>query len=163
MQNRDREKGLPPGVEEAAAEIERGECTCVLVKDGEIVHRAEGRGVKPLLQLYKDAEGRQLLKGAAVVDKIIGKAAAMILALAGAGYVYGCTMSLAAVEYMNGLGLPHGFGKEVPRIVNRAGDGLCPIESSVLELDDAREGYERILATVEKLMAQQAPTGEKTS
>ena len=138
----------------AVAEIESGAASCVVARQGEILHRGAGPGVRPLLALYDSAEGRALLLGADVADKIIGKGAAVILGLAGAGSVYGRVMSQAACDWLDSLAIPYQYGALVPVIQNRAGDGLCPIEASVLDAQDAQAGLAAIRETVARLMAQ---------
>lgn len=142
-------------LEKARQEIQGGGCTCVVIRDGDILWRGEGRGVAPIRRLYESGEGRALLAGALLADKIIGKAAAMLLVLAGVQAVFGETMSEAAKAYLDAAGLPCGYGRLVPYIQNRAGDGLCPIEQAVLPIEDPEAGYRAILQTIEKLMAKQ--------
>lgn len=136
--------GFPAGFEQAVALVENEICTLALFRKGEIARTAAGRGIAPLLNLY-DAEPA-LLMGAAVADKIIGRAAAMILARAGAKDVYGAVMSQAARDLLLSHGIRACFGELVPRIANRAGDGLCPVEQSVLEENDPAAGIEKIRA-----------------
>ena len=136
--------GFPAGFEQAVALVENELCTLALFRKGEIARTAAGRGIAPLLNVY-DAEPALLL-GAAVADKIIGRAAAMILARAGAKAVYGAVMSQTARDLLLAHGISASFGELVPHIVNRAGDGLCPIEQSVLEENDPAAGIEKIRA-----------------
>ena len=57
-------------------------------------------------------------------------------------------LSLAKVH-----GLTVEADKVVPYIINREGNGRCPIETSVLDIEDVQEGYEAIKAAIAKLMA----------
>ena len=134
-----------------------GNFSCLLVKDEKIVYAADGRGVSPLIKAYQDQA--QPLKGAAVFDKIIGKAAAMIVVLGGATSVYGEIMSDAAYRYLCAHGIHAQYKTSIPFIVNRTGTGLCPLESSVLEIEDAALGYARLLETIKALMAQKQKEG----
>ena len=127
--------------------------TCILLKNGEIVHTGSGRGVKPLLAAYE--ENPSLLRGAVLADKIIGKAAAMIAVLGGVRQVFALTMSTAAREYLAAHNIPSACGHEVKMIFNRTGDGLCPLEQSVLELSEPEAGYRALKETIRRLMAKQ--------
>ncbi len=140
-----------PAFAEAMALLEEGQVTCVVMQRGEIVHKAAGPGVRPLLQLYDTAP--ELLRDAVVVDKIIGKAAAMILVLGGAQRAYGDTMSAAACDCLRAHGIEATYRRWVDVIANRARDGICPLERSVLEIDDPEEALLRIRETIQELMS----------
>jgi hypothetical protein len=110
-----------------------------------------GRGIGPVLKLYDEGS----LKGAFVVDKIIGKAAAMIMTEGGVKQCYGLTMSRAAYDWLAGHGVKADYRECVDVIINRAGDGMCPMEETVLDLDDAKEGIEALRRKRAELMASQ--------
>ncbi len=146
-------------LEQAQREIQAGVCSCVVIRGGAVLWQGEGRGVKPIKQLYESAEGRALLAGALLADKIVGKAAAMLLVLAGVRYAYGETMSQAALDYLQERGIPCGYGRLVPFIQNRDGSGLCPMEQAVLAIEEPKAGYEAIVKTIKRLMAQPPKAG----
>lgn len=139
---------------QAVAEIESGRCSCVVVQGGQIVWQGEGRGVAPIKRLYESEDGKKLLKGAFLADKLLGKAAAMLLVLGGVAAAYGLTVSEAAYEYLQVHGVPCGCGRLVPYVKNREGSGLCPLEQAVLMIDDPKAGYAAIVGTIARLMAE---------
>ena len=124
--------------EEARSMIRCDGTSCVVIRGGEIIHTADGRGVSPLLMLYNT--DKEMLRESCVVDRIIGKAAAMILVLGGTDAVYGDIMSIAAQTYLSARGILFEYGELVESITDRTGAGLCPIERSVLEIDDPEAG-----------------------
>lgn len=127
--------------------ISKGKATCVVIKDGKILTVEYGRGVKPIIDLYRQG----VLEGAVVVDKIIGKAAAMVLSLAKVERVYGLTMSSSAIEWFKNQNIPYKAEEETEMIINRKGDGRCPMEEAVSEVNTAKEGLERIVKKIEEL------------
>ena len=131
------------------ADIGAGKVSCAVILGGEVMDSAEGMGLKPLLSLYE----KGALTGAFVVDKIIGKAAAMILVLGGAAKAYGDTVSVSSMEYLTAHGIPVAAGQMIDRIINRAGTGLCPMEQTVLAIDDPAEGLSALRLTIERLRA----------
>ncbi|MEG1774551.1 MAG: DUF1893 domain-containing protein [Oscillospiraceae bacterium] len=131
--------------------LEQGAYSCVIERDGVIVSARRGIGVKPLLSAHDRYPGEFL--GASVADRVIGKAAAMLLALGGVREVYGQVMSESAAQFLTARGIVCRCGESVPFISNRTHDGLCPIEQSVLALDDPEQGLRAIRATVARLMA----------
>ena len=134
-----------------ARDMIRAEGTsCVVLRDGAVIHTADGRGVSPLMALYRGDVAK--LSGSAVVDRVIGKAAAMILTLAQAKAVYGDVMSLAAQDYLAARGIAYAHGESVDMIVNQQGDGMCPIEQSVIAIDDPAQGLAAMSARINELM-----------
>lgn len=144
-----------PGLAPAIAEIRSGAQSCVVLQKGRAVYSALGMGVRPLMQLYKTGQSG-LLNGAIVADKVIGKAAAMLLVRGQVAGVYGEVMSEAGRAYLAAHSVPCAWGTLVPLIQNRTKDGPCPIERSVLGIDDAEEGFAAIEQTIAALMAQKA-------
>jgi len=137
-------------MKQAIEMIKNGQATCVVARGGEIIHSASGLGVKPLLDLSRG--NADLLRGADVYDKVIGKGAAAIVVLHGAVNVYGEIMSKPAVSFLLSQGITPKYGTLVEIIKNRTGDDICPIEKSVLDVNDPAECYNNVVATVNRLM-----------
>jgi hypothetical protein len=131
--------------------IEQNTAACVVIKNGVIERTEMGRGIGPVLKLYDEG----ILKDAYVVDKIIGKAAAMILTEGGATACYALTMSRAAKDWLTSHGVKANCRDCVDVIINRAGDGMCPMEETVLNIDDAKEGIEAVRHKRAELMKNQ--------
>lgn len=115
--------------------------TIAVVSDGEIFTSQE-RGVKPLLFLLK--EKKEFLKGASVADKVIGKAAALLMVLGEIKEVHTFIISEPAIKVFEKHNIPCFYDKKVTRIVNRTGDGLCPMETLCLDVENPQEAFERI-------------------
>jgi riboflavin transporter FmnP len=128
--------------------IEQKKVACVVIRNGVIECAEMGRGIGPVLKLYDEG----VLKDAYVVDKIIGKAAAMILTQGGVKGCYGLTMSRAAYDWLATHGVKVDCRECVDVIINRAGDGMCPMEETVLNIDDAEEGIEALRRKRAELM-----------
>jgi len=126
-------------LEDARAMIKKSNISCVVIRDNTIVHTADGRGISPLLALYINEP--QMLRDAIVVDKIIGKAAAVILILGGAKFVFGEIMSRAAKKYLVRYEIKAQYGRCVDMITAIGGKGICPIEKSVLDIDKPSECF----------------------
>ena len=120
--------------------------SCVIRRNGAIILE-EGIGVKPLMKYLR--EDRTFFRGASVADKVIGKAAAMLLAASGVGMVYGEVMSDAAADLLAAQGIPFSCGKRVEYIHNRT---MCPLEEAVQPIDDPQLAFERVEARIAELM-----------
>ena len=115
--------------------------TIAVVSNGEVFTSQE-RGVKPLLHLLTEKKG--FLKGASVADKVIGKAAALLMALGEIKEVHTLIISEPAIKVFEKYNIPCFYDKKVTRIVNRAGDGLCPMETLCLDVENPQEAFDRI-------------------
>ena len=138
-------------VSKAIDGIKAGEFGCALIKDNVIIHKGVGKGVTPLLELASSKEGLQKLENSLVVDRIIGRAAAMLVVLGRVEYVYGLTMSKSGEEYLIANGIEVKSDRVVDAISDRTGRGICPMERSVMEIDDPMEGYEKLQETLTQL------------
>ena len=115
--------------------------TIAVVSNGEVFTSQE-RGVKPLMFLLK--EKKEFLKGASVADKVIGKAAALLMVLGEIKEVHTLIISEPAIKVFEKHNIPCFYDKKVTRIVNRTGDGLCPMETLCLDVENPQEAFERI-------------------
>lgn len=121
-------------IELAKAHLD-GHSIC-LCRDGEYF-TDDGRGISPMIRLIE--EGRDL-HGYAAADIIVGKAAAMLFIKAGIREVYGEVMSRAGYDCLQQHDIPCAYGKLTEKIINRKGDGICPMEQTVALIDDPEEG-----------------------
>ena len=71
---------------------------------------------------------------AIVVDKVIGKATAMLLILSKVKYIYAYVLSEKAKEILEYYHISYDCEKVVPYIINRTHDGMCPMEKTVYDL-----------------------------
>ena len=133
-------------LETAISRLREGVHTCILCKE-DLLLTSEKRGIVPLLEHWE--AGR--LKDACVADKIIGKAAAMLLILGGAKGVYGEVMSEKARELLLAAGVETRWATLAPYIINRKGDGLCPMEQAVLDISDPAQVPDALKAALQRL------------
>lgn len=115
--------------------MDEGAYLAVVNSGGELVYSE--RGIKTLLSLQRGS-----LSGAFVADKIVGKAAAAILARGGALQVYAGVISSPALEMLKTNKVITLYGKLVPNIQNAEGTGICPMEEAILGCSDPDEAYE---------------------
>ncbi|MBR2466369.1 MAG: DUF1893 domain-containing protein [Clostridia bacterium] len=130
--------------------IARGKASCVVIKDGRIVSIESGRGIAPVIAMYEAG----LLEGAVVFDKVIGKAAAEIMTLGGVKQCYGITMSKSAVDYLQKKMISVEYETLTDHIVNRSGDGVCPMEEAVKDIEDPEEALAAVKRRLEELRSQ---------
>ena len=118
-----------------------GGYTCVLFGGGK-VYTSNDRGVKPLVRFLESGD---IPAGFSAADKVVGRATAWLYVLLRVREVYSQIISRHAVEVLECHGIRVVYDKLVPSIINRKGDGICPFEAAVMELDDPDRAYEAIM------------------
>ena len=81
------------------------------------------------------------MQGAYVADKVVGKAAAYLYVLLGVRKVYAAVISRPALDVLERYNIGIVYDMLVPAIRNRTDTGFCPMETAVLDIDDANEAY----------------------
>ncbi len=124
---------------ERAKNALQGEITfAAVLADGELI-TSEKKGIAPLMALLQENPGK--LKGACVADRVIGRAAALLMEKAGIAAAYGEITSGHALRAFEKSSIAFSYGKAVEYIINRTRDGMCPMEQAVLQIEDAEEAY----------------------
>jgi hypothetical protein len=123
------------------------DCTCVLCKDGDI-RKSHSTGISPMLDWL--AAGEEL-SGFSAADRIVGKAAAMLFALAGIRAVHAQVLSQSALEFLNARNIAVTYDVITDSIRNRRNDGICPMEQATAELSAPEDAFPILLATRERL------------
>lgn len=121
--------------------------TCALCRDGD-VRTFTLRGVKPIVALIERGES---FDGYCAADKVVGRATAFLYAIIGVRAVYARVISRAALSVLKDSNTYVEYEDLVDNIINRAGDGICPFEAAVLNINDASEAYSAILAKMREM------------
>lgn len=121
--------------------LHRGAYSCVIRK-GDDTRTFHQRGVADLWQLCQ-GEGH-FLRGAHIADKVIGKGAAALMIHGGACEVYADVISHPALALLQEHGIEVSYREMTDRIVNRRGDGLCPVETLCVDLTTIDDMVEAI-------------------
>ncbi len=120
--------------------LKSGGFTCVLCK-GETVVTSKERGVKPLYNFLLSGNDFSFFSAS---DKVVGKATAFLYVLLKVKAVYAAVISAGALEVLKANGIDAEYDTLVPNIINRKGDGICPFERTVMEIDDPETALTRI-------------------
>lgn len=115
------------------------EYSCVLSQNGNIYTEVK-HGILPILQFLEEGK----LKDSYVADKVIGKAAAMMMVLGGVKEVETLVISEHAYQFFITHQIPIQYSEKVPYIINRKKDGMCPMEETVLHIDDLQEARDAL-------------------
>jgi hypothetical protein len=108
----------------------------IVYLDQKIVFQSDDKWLYPLFAL-EDFLVDQLInmEQAVVHDKVVGKAAAMLMTRLKTGRVHGELMSVLASKYLKKVGIPHSYDQMVDRID-------CQTESILLDVEESDEAYQ---------------------
>lgn len=107
-----------------------------IIQNDEVIFQSDKRWLFPLFDFeeYLTVHPIDMFR-AAVYDKVIGKAAALLIIRLGAGSVHGDVMSKLAHRVFDQASIPHTFNTLVERID-------CQTEEILLEINDPDTAYQ---------------------
>ena len=132
---------------QAQAILETEGCTCVLCGQGRIYKRFD-RGIWPLLTFWDEGPS---VSGFCAADKVVGKAAALLYCLLQVQEVYAPVISKPALEVLERHSIRVYYQVCTAAIQNRAGNGLCPMETATQAISDPRLAPALIREALKKL------------
>ena len=115
-------------------------------KDGQLIFESSEPMLKPLFLCLM--QKREALNGATVVDKIVGRAAALLMALGKVKNVYTPLASETAKGVLMAEGIELSAKKVIPYIVNRDQTGMCPMEKMANESESAEDFFEKLKSVI---------------
>ena len=124
-------------------------CSCVIA-NGDKIESFYQRGIKDLYELLHS--NRSLLEGATIADKVIGKGAAALMIVGGVTMVYADVISEPAMELFKQFSIKVEYDKKVANIINRRGDGICPVEERCTECNTIEECLVKIDEFIKSIM-----------
>lgn len=124
-------------------------CSCVIA-NGDKIESFYQRGIKDLYELLNS--NRSLLEGATIADKVIGKGAAALMIAGGVTMVYADVISEPAMELFKQFSIKVEYDKRVANIINRRGDGICPVEERCAECNTIEECLVKIEEFVKSMI-----------
>ena len=129
--------------------LHRSGCSLVVVDCHGDVHTYSSRGVADLYGLI--TSGSDVLEGADLADKVVGKGAAALMVLGRIRRLHADVISRPALEMLREASIEIEYSTLVDGIINRAGTGPCPVETLCLPLsrpEDCLRAISTFLSTV---------------
>ena len=87
-------------------------------------------------------------------DKIVGKAAAMLYKLLNVNDIYGEVMSIRAINFLEQNNINFKYKIKTNEIINRKGTGICPMEQTVLNIENPIEAKKALDNKLKELINQ---------
>jgi len=116
----------------------------VIAKNGAVLFETESHGISGLLKAIKQLQDN--MAGSSVADRIVGRAAALLLVYSGVVAVFAITASDSGIEVLKNNHVFHEFERRVPRILDSKRVDVCPFEKLVAKFSDPKEAYEELKA-----------------
>ena len=130
-------------LEKVKKRLQSSKYTFVLLQNGEVIKVSDKKGILPFLEMIRDHS--DLMEGAALADRVIGKAAALLAAGYKVKAIYSDVMSQQAREVLEQYSIFYQFDRCVDYIKNRHKSSQCPMEKLTEKINDPKIAYHRIL------------------
>jgi len=131
-------------------DLERTGLSLIIYRDGEVIFSSPSGGIRPHLEAIERL-GRERLRGTVVADKIVGRAAALLILYSGAAEVHAAVMSMGGRHLLQENGVVFTYVVETEHIKVRDSQIYCPFERMVQGISDPEEAYEKIIAKMAEL------------
>ena len=116
----------------------------MVYRNGVLIFGSSAKGIRPHLEAI-ERFGKEGLRGTLVVDKIVGRAAALLMLYSFPSDVYAGVITRAAKSLLEESGVCVYPGEVVEAVKQKDGRIYCPFESMVQGISDADEAYEAIV------------------
>ena len=121
-----------------------------IFKDGELVFSSAQEGLSPLVRAIEEV-GLERLRGCVVADRVIGRAAALLICLMGAREAHALVMSKGALRALEEHGIIARARELVEHITAPDGKSPCPFERLVEDVEEPEEAYRLIVKRLKEL------------
>ena len=140
--------------------LEKDSLSIVIMSGSRTLYSSGASGITPLVEAI-DTLGRRELKDSIVVDKIIGKASALLICYFGAKKAIAKVMSMGGLKVLERFGVEHFADTMVSEIRNRTDTDFCPFEKLVLKVEKPAEAFRLLKQQLNKGACQPAPPNNK--
>ncbi len=122
--------------------IKGGGPTIAVAREGKVLFYTDTPGLKAIFEASKRLGGE--LRGAAVADRVVGKAAALLYVHLQVNAVFGALMSEGAAKVLRGRGVEFRFKRIIPAVKGKDGVDVCPFEMRVMHISEPEEGFRAV-------------------
>jgi hypothetical protein len=119
---------------EIAKQLLKEGYSLAVVRNGECIFTHKGNWIHPIVEAYEQLG--DLLSGASVADRVIGKAAAVVCIRSSVAHVYTPMASRSAVAAFTQANIPFMCDSVVDGIMNKSGTDLCLAEKTLLDIQE---------------------------
>ena len=121
----------------------------MIYSHGQLIFQSTSKGIRPHLEAI-EAHGDGL-RGTLMVDKIVGRAAALLILYSGAAEAHAQVLSRPGKQVLDLHGLPTSYVTLTDHIKLEDGSIYCPFERMVQGVTDPVEAYAAIVEKMRSL------------
>ena len=121
----------------------------VIVKDGSVLFETRSHRISGFVGAIEKVGMK--LEGAAVADKVVGKAIALLCVHAAIAEVYAEILSVKAKSLFEEKGIKHEWKELIDNILDLKKSGICPFERLATTISDPKNAYESFRALQKSL------------
>jgi hypothetical protein len=111
----------------------------IVIKNECILIKKRGEGIFPILETI--GELKNCINDVIIGDRILGKASALLCKYANVKGVYSPQATKTAIAVLIMAGIPSQIDELIPYIKNRDGNGFCPFEELLKNVNSSEEAY----------------------
>jgi hypothetical protein len=135
-------------IDEAKRILGKEGATLVIVKEGRVLFTSDSSGIRGLLQAIEEL-GKEMA-GSSVADRIVGRAAALLLAYSKIGEVFAFIISTEGLKVLRENGIKVEHQNVVQTILDRTGMNVCPFEKFSSKIKAIETAYDQLKAFAEE-------------
>jgi len=135
-------------------ELDKTGNSLMIYKGGRLIFQSAGKGIRPHLEAI-EMYG-ETLRGTLMVDKIIGRAAALLILYSEAAEAHAQVLSQLGKQVLDQHGLSTTYEELVDHIKMKDGNIYCPFERMVQGISDPDEAYTAIVEKMNSLNEESA-------
>jgi len=135
----------------AKSRLYEEELTLTIVKNGGVLFETHSHRISGFLGAIEKLGA--VLEGAAVADRVAGKAIALLCVCAKISNVYAEVLSEKAKAVFEENGIRHEWKELVKHVLDLNKSGVCPFEKAAAEISDPKDAYKAFKALQESLQA----------
>ncbi|MDR0671312.1 MAG: DUF1893 domain-containing protein [Oscillospiraceae bacterium] len=129
-------------VNRARVALTRGEKTFVIVGENKLLYHSDKRGLRPLLELIDSDPSR--LEGSIVGDRIVGRAAALLLIRGRVKAVFAQLIADEAIDLLQRHGVLPTWQETIPYVVERDMTSRYKLDLYLKEVEDPQRAVAMI-------------------
>jgi len=138
-------------LEIAKTQLHRKELTLAIVKNGGVLFETHSHRISGFLGAIEKLGA--ILEGAAVADRVAGKAIALLCVYAKISNVYAEVLSEKAKAVFEENEIRHEWKELVKNVLDLNKSGVCPFEKAAADISDPKDAYRTFKALQESLKA----------
>ena len=138
-------------LEIAKTQLHRKELTLAIVKNGEVLFETHSHRISGFLGAIEKLG--DVLEGAAVADRVAGKAIALLCVYAKISDVYAEVLSEKAKAVFEENEIRHEWKALVKNVLDLNKSGVCPFEKAAADISDPKDAYRTFKVLQESLKA----------